>query len=284
MLGFNKNILPNIGVFFRYKNTVDVFVEDSYDEEFYKVIINRVFEKTGHKVNKLISLGGKSKVIDACKADQDKREVKRVYIVDGDLDILNETNETSLDFLFVLNRYCIENYLIQEEPLLEIIHDNVLIEKEKIKKVLSFDNWLKGISEDLVELFIHYSICKRFVPTQATVSLGVGNLCCQKQKITVLDTDKTNSRISDLKSEILNVISEEEYNEAVYELRQKWPASVDNVLTIVSAKDYLLPLTEFRIQKFKKIKNFTLRRESLRIRLAKLIDISELEDIKTKIK
>src|SRR5690606_19852845 len=104
-----------------------------------------VFDNTGHKVNKLISLGGKSKVIDACRADQVKRDVKRVYIVDGDLDILNDTNLNGLNFLFVLEKYCIENYLIQEEALIEIIHDNVLIEKEKIRKVLSFENWLKGI-------------------------------------------------------------------------------------------------------------------------------------------
>src|SRR5690606_26220314 len=144
-----------------------------------------------------------------------------VYIVDGDLDILNDTNLNGLNFLFVLEKYCIENYLIQEEALIEIIHDNVLIEKEKIRKVLSFENWLKGIAEDLVELFIHYALCKKHAPTPPTISLGIGKLCCEKQKITVLDTDKTNSRISELKNEILNVISEEEYNEAVYDLRQK---------------------------------------------------------------
>lgn len=284
MLGFNNNILPNLGVFFRYKNTVDVFVEDNNDDEFYKVIVNRVFEKTGHKINKLISLNGKGNVLAACKVDQEKRDVKRVYIVDGDLDILNETNETNLKHLFVLNKYCIENFLIQEDPLIDIIHDNILLDKGKIKKILSFDNWLQGISNDLIELFIHYALCKRFVPTVSTISLGIGNICCQKQKVTVLDSPKCSERIENLKIQLLKNISEEEYNSHVYELRQKWPASVENVLTLVSAKDYLLPLTEFRIQKFKSIKNFSLRRESLRIRLAKLIDISELEQIKTKIK
>lgn len=136
MIGFKSNILPNIGVFFRYKNAVDVFVEDSYDEEFYKVIINRIFEKTGYKINKLIPLGGKTNVIDACKSDQLKREIKRVYIVDGDLDILNETNENGLKHLFVLDKYCVENYLIQENPLIEIVHDNILMDKEQIKKSL----------------------------------------------------------------------------------------------------------------------------------------------------
>ncbi|GAA0892873.1 hypothetical protein GCM10009122_25520 [Fulvivirga kasyanovii] len=284
MLEFKKSILPNLGVFFRYKNTVDVFVEDNYDDEFYKVIVNRVFEKTGHKINKLISLGGKRNVIDACKADQQKREIKRVYIVDGDLDLINDTNENGINYLFVLNKYCIENYLIQEGPLIEIIHDNILIEKEKISKILSFENWIKGISDDLVELFIHYALCKRYVPTQPTISLGIGNLCYQKSKITVLDSTQCHNRIKALKSKLLEVISEEDYNEMVYDLRQNWPPSVENVLKIVSAKDYLLPLTEFRLQKFKNVKKFTLSRDSLRIRLAKLIDISELEQIKSIIK
>ncbi len=284
MLEFKKHILPNLGVFFRYKNTVDVFVEDSYDEEFYKVIINRVFEKTGHKINKLISLGGKSNVIAACKEDQDKRDTKRIYIVDGDLDILNDTNENNLDYLFVLEKYCIENYLIQEDPLIEIIHDNVLIDRDKIKKILSFENWLKGISSELVELFIHYALCKKIVPTQRTISLGVGSICCQKNKITILDSKKCSERIETLKEKLLDVVSEEEYNDQIYNLRQKWPPSVNHVLTVVSAKDYLLPLTEFRLQKFKSIKKFTLSRDSLRIRLAKQIDVKELEEIKTRIK
>lgn len=284
MLEFKKSILPNLGVFFRYKNTVDVFVEDTYDEEFYKVIINRVFEKTGHSVNKLIALGGKRNVIGACKADQDKRDVKRVYIVDGDLDLINDTNEKNIDYLFVLEKYCIENYLIQEEPLIEIVHDNILTDKEKITKILSFDNWLKGISDDLIDVFIHYALCKRYVPTHPTISLGVGNLCCQKNKITVLDATECHKRIEILKGELLKVLSEDDYIENVYELRQNWPPTVENVLRIVSAKDYLLPLTEFRLQKFKSIKKFTLNRDSLRIRLAKLIDIKELESIKSVIK
>lgn len=48
MLFFNREIFLNIGVFFCYKNNVDIFVEDNYDEEFYKVIINWIIEKNGY--------------------------------------------------------------------------------------------------------------------------------------------------------------------------------------------------------------------------------------------
>lgn len=284
MLSFKKSILPNLGIFFRYKNTVDVFVEDNYDEEFYKVLINRVFDSTGHTINKLISLGGRTNVIEACRSDQSIRDVKRVYIVDGDLGIVAESEKENLNYLFELDKYCIENYLLQEDPLIEIIHDNILTDKEKIKRILGFEKWLETISGDLIELFIHYGLCRKVIPTTPTISLGVGNLCCQKSKISVLDSQKCLDRIEYLKSELLKEISEEDYLKEVAKLRVKWPPSVEVLLKIVSAKDYLLPLTEFRLHKFKSIKSFSLRRDSLRIRLAKLIDIKELTRIRTVIK
>jgi len=266
MLKFKDYIMPNIGVFFRHKNTVDVFIEDNYDEEFYLALVNRVFAKTGHKINKLLPLGCKKNVVNACSADQGKRTIKRVYIVDGDLELITDDNDKTLRHLFVLRKYCIENYLIHEESILEILHDYVLIDKEKISKQLSFENWLKGLSKNLIDLFLHYALC-------------VGKLCEMVKKIPVLKEEKGNQRISDLKVEILKVISEEEYNEKIYTLRSKWAYSVETLLQIVSAKDYLFPLLEFRFHKFKSINSVNIRRETLRLRLAKLCDISELTPI-----
>lgn len=284
MLAFKDSVLPNIGLFFRYKNTVDVFIEDKNDDEFYLVLINRIFQNNGYKINKLLSLGCKMNVINACKTDQGKRDIKRVYIVDADLELITNDNEKDLKHLFVLQKYCIENYLIDEESIIEIIHDFLVIEKTKIKKQLGFENWLKGISNSLIELFLHYSICKQICPTHPTVSLGVGKLCEEVSKMSVLNIDKCNQRISDIKVEILKTISEEEYNEKIYDLRLKWPYSIDTLLKIVSAKDYIMPLLEFRFNKFKSTNSIRMRRETLRLRLAKLCEIKELEALTEHIK
>lgn len=283
MLKFKDFVLPNVGLFFRYKNNVDVFIEDSYDDEFYLALVNRVFEKTGHKINKLISLGCKSNVLAACASDQVKRDVLRVYIVDGDLELITNGNEKKLKHLFVLEKYCIENYLIHKESIIEIIHDYLIIERDKIEKQLSFENWLKGLSKDLIELFLHYSISKEVCPTIPTISLGVGNLCAPIKQVPVLNEEKCNKRIADIKKEILKSISEEEYNDKIYELREKWPYNMDTLLKIVSAKDYIIPLLEFRFHKFKSTNSIKMRRETLRLRLAKLCDVSELEKISDKI-
>lgn len=271
--------MPNIGLFFRYKNSVDVFVEDNYDEEFYLVLINRVFSKTGHKIEKLLPLGSKANVINACSSDQGPRDVKRVYIVDADLELITNKNDYQLKYLFVLEKYCIENYLLDQESIIEIIHDYLVIDKDKIRKQLSYENWLKGISKDLIELFLHYAICKEVCPSIPTISLGIGNLCVTNKNIPVLCETKCNQRVNSIKSEILNVISQEEYNERIYELRNKWKYSVETLTKIVSAKDYLIPLLEFRFHKFKTTKSVNMRRETLRLRLGKLCDITELTKI-----
>lgn len=283
MLKFKDFVLPNIGLFFRYKNNVDVFIEDSYDEEFYLTLVNRVFEQTGHKVNKLISLGCKTNVLAACNSDQAKRDVLRVYIVDGDLELITDNNDKNLKHLFVLEKYCIENYLIHKESIIEIIHDYLIIDREKIEKQLSFENWLKGLSKDLIELFLHYSISKEVCPTIPTISLGVGNLCSPIKKVPVLNEEKCNKRVLNIKSEILKVITEEEYNDKIYGLREKWPYNMNTLLKIVSAKDYILPLLEFRFQKFKSSNPIRMRRETLRLRLAKLCDVTELNKIAERI-
>lgn len=59
---------------------------------------------------------------------------------------------------------------------------------------------------------------------------------------------------------------------------------IDYLLIIVFVKDYILLLIEFRMYKFKDIKFFLFRWEVLRMRLVKLIDIFELEEMRIKIK
>jgi hypothetical protein len=276
MLKYKDFVMPTIGLFFRHKNEVDVFVEDNYDEEFYLTLITRIFQQTGHKVNKLLPLGCKRNVIDACKVDQEKRASKRIYVVDGDLDLITDTNEKGLNYLYILDKYCVENYLLHEDSIVEIVHDFLVVKKSTIKKKLDFENWLKGLSFLLIDLFLHYAISKEVCPSVPTISLGVGNLCAPVKGVPALNAQKCNQRIMDLQTEILKVITEEVYNEKIYALRNKWLSNVDTLLKIVSGKDYIIPLLEFRFQRLKSINTIHMRRNSLRLRLAKLCDISGL--------
>lgn len=278
MLRYKDFIIPTISLFFKTKNDVDIFIEDSNDEEFYRSLLFRLTE--GKKINKIISCKCKTELIKACEADQSDRERKRIYLTDGDLDLITDTNRTDLKYLFVLDRYCIENYLVDEGGILELLHSNVVLDKIVIKKQLTFNNYLKSISHSLIELFLHYSITHLHKMGTKTVSNPVGNLCKQYKTLTIIDTDKVEQKIRDLRLEIISNIGEDVYDETIYSLRQKWPSNLDTLVSIVSAKDYILPLLTFRFKKLKGKESYNLKWESLRIGLAKTANLEPLENLK----
>lgn len=271
MLKYKEHTLPTVARFFRHKNDVDIFIEDKNDDEFYLALFQRIAKKCGVKIGKLISLGDRQSVINTCIGDQENRDRKRLYVIDGDLHIVNGSNPNGIKFLHIHDAYCIENYLIDEDAIMEILHDGFVISKEEISKAFTFDNFLKRLSKPLVELFLHYAIVFEICPAVRTVANGVGTFCHQVRKITVLAEDKVNCKIEELKVEILKHISEEEYNERISSLRQKWNHDTDTLLKIVSAKDYILPLVQLRFAKIKSKTGFKITRESLRLRLAKLM-------------
>lgn len=284
MLRYKEHILPTVARFFRHKNDVDIYIEDKNDDEFYLALFQRIATKSGVTIGKLISLGDRQTVINTCLADQKDRNRKRIYVIDGDLHLINGSNPSEIKFLHIHDAYCIENYLIDEDAIIEILHDGFVISKEEISKLFTFDNFLKRLSKPLVELFLHYAIVFEICPTVKTVSNGVGIFCNQVRKVTVLADDKVNNKIAELKVEILKHIEEEEYNERIYALRQKWNYDTDTLLKIVSAKDYLLPLIQLRFAKIKSNTGFKITRESLRLRLAKLCSLDRLSSLETSLK
>ncbi|MEQ9413306.1 MAG: DUF4435 domain-containing protein, partial [Cyclobacteriaceae bacterium] len=101
--------------FFAYRNDVDIFTEDRVaDKEFYKSIFKRLFQGK-IKINDVTPLGCKANVLDAYDTQNPKPKRKQYYIVDGDLDLINGTNRKEEKNLIVLDSYCIENYLINED-------------------------------------------------------------------------------------------------------------------------------------------------------------------------
>ncbi len=281
MLRYKESIIPTISLFFRSKNDVDVFIEDSNDEEFYKVLLHRLTD--GKRVKKIISCKCKTELIKACEADQTDRNRKRIYLADGDLDLIIDTNRKDLKHLHILDMYCIENHLVEEEGILEVLHSNIVLDKSTIKKQLTLSNYLKSISNPLIELFLHYSITHLHEMGTKTVSNSVGTFCKQNKSLTVLDIEKVEQKIKELRNEIILKTGEDNYNNTIYELRQKWPSNSQTLLTIVSAKDYILPLLTFRFKKLKGKESFNLKWESLRIGLAKNINLDSFEKLKANI-
>ncbi len=188
-------------VFFQKFNDIDIYVEDTSkgSKKFYNVLLSRVLSEK-YKISTVFPLGNKDAVIKECQNDNDFKRLK-LYIVDGDLDLLLNNNKNNLNRLYVLKRYCIENYLIDEEAIIALLHEEDLQQTvDKIEKLFDYQAWLKENELALFDLFLLYAISKKYSLEIPTVSYPVNQLVSSNTGF--IDSDKLQKRKKTVANEI----------------------------------------------------------------------------------
>lgn len=265
-----------VSTFLNYRNDIDIYTEDELkDKEFYKVLFKRLIS-SNITLTDITPLGSRSEVIEACKKEPANGR-KKIFIIDGDINIVHGNNIPQLENLFVLDAYCIENYLFSEQSAIHFIYLNCGTKgKDVISKELNFQLWLSNYSEKLIELFIHYGIIDFFGGKFTLFNLFKFFTKSGNEKI--FSIDLIESDIEKLKKEILKLTSQDKYSEKLSELNKKWIVGIESLITIVSGKDYLIPILLLKTQAFKKSKalpsleeaKFTLVQDCNLDRLSKL--------------
>lgn len=267
-------------------NDLDIYIEDTAVEskKIYRELLKRVFEGK-YRLEDVFPIGSCSKVIkewERHKQIDDKR--KKIFIIDGDfillnndlLDKINSAFHQNLTGLYVLPRYCIENFLIDKEPLLDVAHDEDPTDDiEKIDSNINFEEWVNHNENLLIDLFITYSIIIKNDIGEKTIKFKVSNL----EDIVnpgVVCKDMIKLRLDYLKSKILEKKPSLDLDSEI-DLRKKHIENLDyKLLKIVSGKDYLFPLIKRRINNKNR---FIPESISLKIRLAKTCSVDDLLDI-----
>lgn len=276
MIRYNDKVLKTIPLFFRHYNDVDVYVEDINDKVFYKELFSRLV-KDQFKIVSVFPLGGRQNILEQCKMDQRDGGRPRIYLVDGDFDLILGENYPCLKRLFRLKRYCIENYLINEEAIVQVLYENSgELDRKEINRRLQFKTWLHKHSKALIELFITFACAKKLCPSLATVSLGLSQMLQNTSKGPILDIDKVNYVRNQIRTQLISLSSEKTIKEYEKKLHSKWNYSPETVCTIVSGKDYLLPMVIF---KMKSIVNFQYTTRTTRFRLALHCSTDQFEDL-----
>ena len=115
-LEFSTETRLAASVFKEYRNVIDIYTEDcEKDKEFYIKLLKKLLSNTGIVVNDIHPLGCRRTVIECCQNDTDTRR-KKLYIVDGDI-YLQYKDKEIIPNLFVLDAYCIENYVVCEKSI-----------------------------------------------------------------------------------------------------------------------------------------------------------------------
>jgi len=276
MLEYTDESKRLVSTFLAYRNDIDIYTEDEEkDKEFYKVLFSRLI-KPEIKINDVTPLGCKDKVIERCK-NEPKTERKKLFIIDGDIALVNGSN-VELENLFVLDRYCIENFLIDKESTCNFVYLNCGTKsKEELTADIEYENWLNQYSESLIQLFIHFAIMN-FYGGKFTL-YNANKYHSKSGDRYIFDIALVNQDIDSIKAEIIDKYGEDNYVNKFEELNAKWTNNIENLLTIVSGKDYLIPILLIKTQQFKSSKSLP-SLEEVKINLVHHFDTNNLRQLK----
>jgi hypothetical protein len=100
-------------------NDVEIYVEDTTCHNMH-LLIYRSILGPHIKLKSVNQVGDRTRVIAACGADQVNDGRKRLYVIDGDFDILLGRRAPRLNFFYRLRTYDIESLLISESAIASV--------------------------------------------------------------------------------------------------------------------------------------------------------------------
>lgn len=177
-----------LDIFYSGFNDVNFYVEDEDQENLYYEILKRKFPDV--KFEKIFPLGGKKNVISHAKDPQNSQIAnKLIYILDKDFDdfLGIKVQDTRI---FYLERYCIENYLIDEYAIANVILEtHPKIKLNDILSNIAMQDWEFNTVSHLTYLFVIFFCVQK-------LGLGIKNCdgkpeeYAKSPRIWEVDTDK----------------------------------------------------------------------------------------------
>ncbi len=253
---------------------IDVYVEDTNDEVFYRTLLNRVSDGKV-RIARVFALGGRTAVIEAATHHDFSRR-RALFLIDGDLNWVRGAPPPNVIGLHQHDAYCVENLLLCKKALAFVLAQDAVLSEEDAEVTLGFDAWVTSIQQPLVALFAAFGTAHEITPDIPTVSKGVGVLCTanRRTKCTSLDATKVSqegARVISAAETICGKVLVAHTYERILRRLQSLPFPLHGV----SGKDFLLPLADFLLQSH----GCRIKRRSLRVRLATAGDLGRFSPL-----
>lgn len=235
-----------LGHLFSFGNEIEIFVEDTSNRNVWRNII-RKFLPEGVGFSNPIPLGGREKVLEECRLDQGDDGRRKLYIIDADLDLLQERPVPNLKFLYRLKAYCIENYLFQEDALIRLaqVLDGDVSEADARAR-LDVASWKQRNGPQFQRLFAGYATANLIDERYQTINYWIGRLAKAPPNSCDLCSEKTNIRWRQLMRQILEESPISEVRNAYAEISLR--AAGMDFCTYTSGKNGLLNLMIARLK------------------------------------
>ncbi|MEN6321633.1 MAG: DUF4435 domain-containing protein [Syntrophaceae bacterium] len=277
MISYSKKAFRAIVHLFRPYNDIDIYIEDTSIRNMYEVLINRILNGKA-RVNRIFPLGGREAVIDACEKDQTDSKRRRLYIIDGDLDLLVGYEEPNLRYCYRLGVCNSENLIICKESVEEIAYE-FLPDKNRtqISKIIRFSNFFNKTIKELTGLIIIYGAYYSLMSANSeskikTTGYNVTQLCESKSRSMLLSKKKIKERIAFIETELNKNFKKTVVKTKIREIKERIPNEEEKIAKLIPGKTYLLPLIYHHLHN--KIK-YTGNLKELRVRLSRYCRIDK---------
>ena len=275
-LEFSTETRQAATVFTEYRNSIDIYTEDcDKDKEFYKKLLKKLLEDTDITINDVYPLGCRRTVIKCCQNDMDSHR-KKLYIVDGDI-YLQYREKENISHLYVLDAYCIENYVICEDAVCNVAYKfHAQDSYDSVKNILNVPQALNDIAEPLINLFFYYSIQMECYGQFCLINID----SYIDKSIKQIDNSKIEKRITEIKKGLIDYgVSEENIEELLNNRKAQFPYNVETLLKIVSGKDFVIPFLKYHIDRKLRC-GLRLPKETWKFNLVDKCDINRLDPLK----
>jgi hypothetical protein len=170
-----------------------------------------------------------------------------------------------------LPAYCVENLLIHEEAAVQIIIEEAAISAESARDRFAYIEWVAGLGDTLIDLSVWFAALNLGEPEHRTGGLGIGSVLTSLPGcLPEPDKAKIDTLSKTVEGRVMAAVGADESARIFSQIAARG-LTRDRSADVVSGKDFLLSLFEFRLRKH--IPRNT-RRNSLRVRLARHCDVT----------
>lgn len=223
-------------IFYSYRNTINIYTEDEVkDKKFYIHLFSRLLEGTGIVVNDIHPLGNCEQVIKHCKLDSDTT-MPKLYIIDGDIYLMT-TPRAALKHLYILDAYCMENKVIDENAYYKVLDSlDPFHSLEEIMVKASFNTMMSDAEIPFLKLHCYMAVSKEMVKHHYMKSAK------EVMSNGSISTEKVEAFCKEIKEKIVKYgeFTEEDVDNVVNKKLVEYPPSRSNLMKYVSGKDYLV--------------------------------------------
>ncbi|HBO3578061.1 TPA: DUF4435 domain-containing protein [Pseudomonas aeruginosa] len=268
-------------VFYEGYNDFDVYIEDTAEgyPKIFSFMLSRLLPATV-SIERVFPLGDRGRVVSAAQREAAGGGSRSsAYIIDGDLYLLSGETAEIPSNVIVLPRYCIENFLIDENAFLQIMNEESAgLDLAALKNAFDFDGWVERSGPHLRDLFETFAVSHRLQSGIPTTSRGHSAIC--QGNSGEVDAAKVADIVQSISNQLNQNYGAQQVADIYEHVRQRINYDTCFLRTYVSGKDFLLPLLMVRMKRITSSKTANL---FIKIRMARWCSLDPLGDFGSKL-